>query len=314
MDGYDEVKKIGQGTYGTVYRAVNSTTGEEVALKKIRIDPDTEGVPSTTMREIASLKMLQHENIVRLYDIIPSRHSIYLIFEYMAMDLKHLLDQHAKLKIPIPEATVKSFMWQLLQGLAYCHKNMILHRDLKPQNLLLDKKGHIKLADFGLARPFSCPVKMYTHEVITLWYRPPEILLGTKTYDLSVDIWSLGCIVAEMSNNKCLFPGDSEIDQLFKIFQELGTPNEKIWPGVTELQEYKSSFPRWPQKDIETRLPRMETCGKRLISSMLRLNPMKRITAMEALRDNYFLNVKIEPLSNLRVSKEISSSSATFRR
>lgn len=160
-------------------------------------------------------------------------------------------------------------MKQLLEGLAYCHSHSILHRDLKPQNLLIDREGHIKLADFGLARSFTIPLRTYTHEVVTLWYRAPELLLGTKFYTMAIDIWSLGCIFAEMVRKfkkipkisilkispnlqitkRPIFHGDSEIDQIFRIFRVLGTPDDKIWPGVTELPDFKAIFPKWePQR------------------------------------------------------------------
>ncbi|UYV84927.1 CDK2 [Cordylochernes scorpioides] len=144
-----------------------------------------------------------------------------------------------------------SYLWQLLQGTAYCHSHHVLHRDLKPQNLLVDFCGNIKLADFGLARAFNVPLKAYTHEVITLWYRAPEILLGTKFYHTAVDIWSLACIFGEMFLKRPLFPGDSEIDQLFQIFRILGTPDESNWPGILKLPDYKPTFPKWRPQSLE---------------------------------------------------------------
>lgn len=140
-------------------------------------------------------------------------------------------------------------MHQLLDAIAYCHLNRILHRDLKPQNLLVNDEGHVKLGDFGLARCFHLPMRGYTHEVITLWYRAPEILLGAKYYGTAVDVWSLGCIHAEMMMRTPLFPGDSEIDQLYRIFKQLGTPNETVWPGVTHLPDFKAIFPKWEPKE-----------------------------------------------------------------
>lgn len=146
----------------------------------------------------------------------------------------------------LPTATVKSYLYQLILGIAICHSNRIVHRDLKPQNILIDTKSNsVKLADFGLARAFGLPVKTYTHEVVTLWYRAPEILLGQKQYSTPVDMWSVGCIFAEMAQKKPLFCGDSEIDQIFKIFRIMGTPKECIWPGVNSLPDFKATFPRW---------------------------------------------------------------------
>eukprot|EP01018_Ginkgo_biloba_P020448 Gb_39785 [translate_table: standard] len=144
---------------------------------------------------------------------------------------------------------IVTFLYQILRGIAYCHSHRVLHRDLKPQNLLIDRQSNaLKLADFGLARAFGIPVRTFTHEVVTLWYRAPEILLGSRHYSTPVDVWSVGCIFAEMVNQRPLFPGDSEIDELFKIFRVLGTPNEETWPGVTSLPDFKSAFPKWPAK------------------------------------------------------------------
>uniref|UniRef100_A0A8C2SPR2 cyclin-dependent kinase n=1 Tax=Coturnix japonica TaxID=93934 RepID=A0A8C2SPR2_COTJA len=157
-------------------------------------------------------------------------------------------------------------MFQLLQGLAFCHAHRVLHRDLKPQNLLINADGAIKLADFGLARAFGVPVRTYTHEVVTLWYRAPEILLGCKYYSTAVDIWSLGCIFAEMVTRRALFPGDSEIDQLFRIFRTLGTPDEASWPGVTALPDYKPSFPKWARQDLGKVVPPLDEEGRKLLA------------------------------------------------
>ena len=140
-------------------------------------------------------------------------------------------------------------MFQILAGINFCHARRVLHRDLKPQNLLIDKSGALKLADFGLARAFGIPVRTYTHEVVTLWYRAPEILLGLKQYSTPVDMWSIGCIFAEMIMKRPLYPGDSEIDELFKIFRTLGTPDEETWPGVSKLPDYKPTFPNCPPLD-----------------------------------------------------------------
>ncbi|WOL10020.1 hypothetical protein Cni_G18774 [Canna indica] len=265
MDQYEKVEKIGEGTYGVVYKARDRLTNETIALKKIRLEQEDEGVPSTAIREISLLKEMQHSNIVKLQDVVHSDKRIYLVFEYLDLDLKKHMDSCPELAKD--GRLVKTYLYQILRGIAYCHSHRVLHRDLKPQNLLIDRRTNaLKLADFGLARAFGIPVRTFTHEVVTLWYRAPEILLGSRNYSTPVDIWSVGCIFAEMVNQRPLFPGDSEIDELFKIFRVLGTPNEEIWPGVTSLPDFKTTFPKWLPKDLSTVVPNLESAGIDLLS------------------------------------------------
>ncbi|XP_043461853.1 cyclin-dependent kinase 2-like [Leptopilina heterotoma] len=292
MDNFVQIEKIGEGTYGVVYKAKDKLTGKLVALKKIRLETESEGVPSTAIREISLLKELAHPNIVQLLDVVQGDRHLYLVFEFLQQDLKKLLES---VKHGLEQALVKSYLWQLLHAIFYCHVHLILHRDLKPQNLLIDREGNIKLADFGLARAFGVPVRTYTHEVVTLWYRPPEILLGTKLYSTAVDIWSLGCIFAEMATKRALFPGDSEIDQLFRIFRTLGTPDETVWPGVSQLPDYKSMFPRWDARSLDEVVSNFDDDAKDLLKKLLAYDPNQRITAMMALRHPFFKNVKLVP-------------------
>ncbi|CAN6472338.1 unnamed protein product [Victoria cruziana] len=282
MDQYEKVEKIGEGTYGVVYKARDRATNETIALKKIRLEQEDEGVPSTAIREISLLKEMEHVNIVKLHDVVHSDKRLYLVFEYLDLDLKKHMDS-------CPEFSKDPRLIKMLCGVAHCHSHRILHRDLKPQNLLIDRRTNaVKLADFGLARAFGIPVRPFTHEVVTLWYRAPEILLGSRQYSTPVDVWSVGCIFAEMVNQRPLFPGDSEIDELFKIFRVLGTPNEETWPGVTSLPDYKSAFPKWPPKDLVTIVPGLEPAGVDLLKKMLCLEPSRRITARKALMHEYF--------------------------
>lgn len=245
------------------------------------------GVPSTAIREIAILKELQHPNVVSFTNVVHSDNNLYLVFEYLNQDLKRYMDSVKSLS---PQR-IKSYLYQLINGIAFCHSHRVLHRDLKPQNLLIDNKGSLKLADFGLARAFGIPVRHYTHEVVTLWYRAPEILLGARKYSTPVDVWSIGCIFAEMIMRAPLFPGDSEIDQLYKIFRALGTPNEAMWEGVTLLSEYMPEFPRWPQRSIGERVKHLDPHGLDLLSKMLIYNPARRITAQTALLHPYFNDI-----------------------
>ncbi|KAL1139278.1 hypothetical protein AAG570_006264 [Ranatra chinensis] len=198
MDNYIKVEKIGEGTYGVVFKGKNKKTGQLVAIKKIRMESDEEGIPSTAIREISLLKELVHPNIVGLQEVLMEENRLYLIFEFLTMDLKKYLDQLDDVKM-LDVQIVKSYVFQILQAILFCHKRRVLHRDLKPQNLLIASNGVIKVADFGLGRAFGIPIRVYTHEVVTLWYRAPEVLLGATRYSCPVDIWSIGCIFAELS-------------------------------------------------------------------------------------------------------------------
>jgi len=289
MDQFQKIEKIGEGTYGIVYKAKDKETGKLVALKKIRLETESEGVPSTAIREISVLKELDHPHVVRLYDVVHVEKKIYLVFEYLNQDLKKLLDSNGS---GLDPKSTRSYLWQLLQGISYCHSHRVLHRDLKPQNLLVNLNGLLKLADFGLARAFGIPIRSYTHEVVTLWYKAPEVLLGTKFYTTSVDIWSIGCIFAEMLKGRALFPGDSEIDQLFRIFRTMGTPDELAWPGVSQLPDYKPTFPKWTGSDFKEMFPKLEQNGMDLLLDLMTYDPAKRVSAKKALHHQYFAEFK----------------------
>ncbi|OWZ21165.1 Cell division protein kinase [Phytophthora megakarya] len=281
MERYQKLEKIGEGTYGVVYKAKDRVTGEVIALKKIRLEAEDEGIPSTAIREISLLKELQHCNIVRLYNIVHTERKLTLVFEYLDQDLKKYLDVCEKgLEKPI----LKSFLYQLLRGIAYCHQHRVLHRDLKPQNLLINREGELKLGDFGLARAFGIPVRSYTHEVVTLWYRAPDVLMGSRKYSTPVDIWSVGCIFAEMANGGPLFAGTSETDQLDRIFRLLGTPTVEIYPAIVDLPDYRRDFPVYATPDSLAHLvPTLDADGVDLLEQMLQYDPAKRITAAEAM-------------------------------
>ncbi|XP_043568259.1 cyclin-dependent kinase 1 [Chiloscyllium plagiosum] len=286
MEDYVKIEKIGEGTYGVVYKGRHKTTQQIVAMKKIRLESEEEGVPSTAIREISLLKELQHPNIVCLQDVLMQDARLYLIFEFLSMDLKKYLDSLPSRQM-MDQMLVKSYLYQITQGIAFCHSRRVLHRDLKPQNLLIDSKGVIKLADFGLARAFGVPVRVYTHEVVTLWYRAPEVLLGSARYSTPVDIWSIGTIFAEMATKRPLFHGDSEIDQLFRIFRTLGTPNNEIWPEVEALPDYKNTFPKWKAGSL-SQVKNIDANGLDLLAKTLIYDPARRISAKEALRHPYF--------------------------
>lgn len=293
MEKYAKIEKVGEGTYGVVYKARDTTTNAIVALKKIRLEAEDEGVPSTAIREISLLKELKDRNIVQLLDIVHADQKLYLVFEFLEGDLKRYIETGNQNRTPITPSIVKKFTHQLVSGLLYCHAHRILHRDLKPQNLLIDEYDNLKLADFGLARAFGIPMRTYTHEVVTLWYRAPEVLLGSRHYSTAIDMWSVGCIFAEMAMQGApLFPGDSEIDQIFKIFRIMGTPNDDTWPGVSSMPDYKPTFPQWSKQDIAKIVPALDDGGLDLLKATLTYDSAKRISAKRALVHPYFAGYK----------------------
>lgn len=262
-------------------------------MKKMKLDAEEEGIPITAIREIALLKEASHENVVKLLEVFCSTTKMVLVFEFVENDMKKYMRSYGQ---PLPPAHIKSFAFQLCCGIEFCHQNRILHRDLKPQNLLIDSNLCLKIADFGLARAYTVPVPKYTHEVVTVWYRAPELLLGSAVYSIPVDLWSVGCVLGELATGAPLFAGDSEIDTIFKVFQKLGTPTEKEWPGLAQLPEFKSTFPRWPARgweNIRTTKAQIGAEGISLLEKLLLYNPSKRLSARQALRHPYFLDIPV---------------------
>jgi serine/threonine protein kinase len=229
-----------------------------------------------------------HVNVVGLLDVILQKNVLYLVMESMEMDLKRYMDQHAD---GVSSAVVRSTTWQLFCGIAFCHERRILHRDLKPHNILINEDGVVKLADFGLGRAFCVPVRGYTHEVVTLWYRAPEVLLGQDTYSLPLDLWSIGCIMLELTTGNALCPGDSEIDQLFRIFRLFGTPTNDVWPGVESLPNFQDRFPQYRAQRLAAHFPELVASQPLVIDlcqSLLEYNPDHRVSAKGALSHPYF--------------------------
>lgn len=292
MERYHLIEKIGEGTYGVVHKARDRVLNEIVALKRIRLEAEDEGIPSTAIREISLLKQLNHQFVIRLFDVIHSEKKLTLVFEYMEQDLKHFLDHQDG---PLPLEIVQSLCLQLLKGVHYCHQRGILHRDLKPQNLLINSDDNtLKLADFGLARSFGIPVRSFTPEVVTLWYRAPDILLGSNKYGAGVDTWSIGAIFAEISSGSPLFPGQSERDQLNKIFDILGTPTEESWPAMVDLPNYGkyAPFDEFAPKDLSLVLENLDPAGLELIYSLLHHDPNRRISTFDALEHEFFDDIR----------------------
>lgn len=283
------LNRIEEGTYGVVYRARDKRTDEIVALKRLKMEKEKEGFPITSLREINTLLKAQHPNIVTVREIVVGSNmdKIYIVMDYVEHDLKSLMET---MKQPFLIGEVKTLMLQLLQAVAHLHDNWILHRDLKTSNLLLSHKGILKVGDFGLAREYGSPLKPYTPVVVTLWYRTPELLLGIKEYSTPIDLWSVGCIFGELLTMKPLFPGKSEIDQLNRIFKDLGTPSEKIWPGYSELPMVKKvTFTEYPYNNLRSRFSNNFTdLGFDLLNRFLTYNPTRRITAEDALSHEFF--------------------------
>jgi len=293
-----EKQVLGEGTYGKVYKARSQRTNDWVAMKWMKLDAQEEGVPSTAIREIALLKELSHPNVVKLLDVFCKPNKLVLVFEYLENDLKKYMKS---LKGMLTPTVVKNFGLQLCKGVEFCHANRIIHRDLKPQNLLIDDRMRLKIADFGLARAFTVPVPKYTHEVVTVWYRPPEILLGATVYSVPVDLWSIGCVIGEMATGQPLFAGDSEIDTIFKIFQKLGTPTEAMWSGLKELPDFKPTFPRWPARgwnNIRNTAAQVGPDGIDLLEKLMCYDPRRRLSARQAVQQRYFRDAEPPPPAN----------------
>jgi len=312
-DHYEEINVIGNGAYGTVYKARDTLSDKIVAIKKVKLALTEDGVPMSVLREISLLKQLgksNHPNIVRLLDICHGQRLdremvLYLVFEHVDQDLNLYIE-----KCPPPGLAperIKDIMWQILSGVDFLHSHRIVHRDLKPQNILVSRDGQVKLADFGLARIYDFS-SLLTTVVVTLWYRSPEILLGT-TYATPVDIWSCGCILAELYLRKPLFPGQYEIDQLGKIFGILGTPSEAEWPKDSSV--LREAFSPRNSRGLESLFPDMEPQALDLLKKMLVFSSDQRISASKALLHPYFSHYGFTPCSVSPTSDFASESSSS---
>ncbi|KAG6398734.1 hypothetical protein SASPL_140203 [Salvia splendens] len=300
VDEFERLNKIDEGTYGVVFRARDKKTGEIVALKKVKMEKEREGFPLTSLREINILLSFDYPSIVDVKEVVVGSNldSIFMVMEYMEHDLKALMET---MKQPFSQSEVKCLMIQLLEGVKYLHDNWVLHRDLKTSNLLLNNRGELKICDLGLARQYGSPLKPYTHLVVTLWYRAPELLLGAKLYSTAIDMWSLGCIMAELLSKEPLFNGKTEVEQLDKIFRILGTPNETIWPGFSKLPGVKVNFVKHQYNLLRRKFPATSFTGSPVLSDtgfdllnrLLTYDPDKRISAEEALNHEWFSEVPL---------------------
>ncbi|KAL3268290.1 hypothetical protein HHI36_007410 [Cryptolaemus montrouzieri] len=307
VDMFEVIAQIGEGTYGQVYKAKDVAADELVALKKVRLENEKEGFPITAVREIKILRQLNHKNIVNLREIVTDKQdavdfrkdkgSFYLVFEYMDHDLMGLLESGM---VDFNELNNACIMKQLLDGLNYCHKKNFLHRDIKCSNILMNNKGEVKLADFGLARLYNAEDRQrpYTNKVITLWYRPPELLLGEERYGPAIDVWSCGCILGELFWKKPLFQANTEMTQLDYISKLCGTPTPAVWPSVIKLPLFHTLKPKkLHRRRIREEFVCMPTSALDLLDKMLELDPEKRITAEDALKSPWLKNINPEQIN-----------------
>ncbi|KAH0590544.1 hypothetical protein H2248_000689 [Termitomyces sp. 'cryptogamus'] len=287
---YEKLNQIEEGSYGVVFRARDKQTGDIVALKKLKLDEEKNGFPITALREIFSLMTCRHENVVGIREVVvgDTLTQVFVVMDFIEHDLKTLL---TLMPSPFLQSETKTLMLQLLSAVAHCHSNWILHRDLKTSNLLMNNRGTIKVADFGLARRYGDPIGVggMTQLVVTLWYRAPEILLGATTYSTAIDMWSVGCIFAELLLKEPLFQAKGELELISMIFKLLGPPTQDSWPGYFLLPLAKTlSLPSPQHHQFRQKFQYMTTAGIDLLMSLLTYDPERRITAEEALQHPYF--------------------------
>lgn len=296
VDCYERLNFIDEGAYGLVFRARDVETGGIFALKQVKLAGEREGFPISALREISVLLSLRHENVVHVREVVvgATMDKIYMAMEYAEHDMRSVLD---RMRHPYSQSEVKSLLLQMLRGTAYMHANWVLHRDLKTSNLLLNQRGVVKICDFGMATRYGDPPGRMSPGVTTLWYRAPEVLLGTSSYSTAVDMWSVGCIFAELVLGEALFSGKGEVDQIQRVFDVLGKPTEANWPGLGELPSaQRIAFHGPPKSELRTlfsssayskRTP-LSSLGVELLEAMLTPDPGQRVSAAEALQHPYF--------------------------
>lgn len=296
VDCYERLNFIDEGTYGRVFRARDRSSGDIYALKQVKLAGEREGFPLTALREVSTLLSLRHENVVHVREVVvgATMDKVYMVMEFAEHDVRAALE---RMPHPYSQSEVKSLLQQILRGVSHMHSQWVVHRDLKTANLLLTAGGVVKVADFGLARRVGDPSGELTPNVSTLWYRAPEVLLGATEYSSAVDMWSVGCIFAELVLGEALFPGRGELDQISRVFGLIGAPTEKTWPGLNDLPVAQRIALRGPAvsglpdalraKSHGATTP-LTGLGVELVAAMLTACPAKRVTAAEALQHPYF--------------------------
>lgn len=297
MERYEKLAKIGEGSYGAVYKCRNVDTGQMVAIKKFMESEEDPLIRKIALREIRMLKQLKHPNLVNLLEVFRRKRKLHLVFEYCDHTVLNELEKHPK---GVPESLTRSITWQMLQALSYCHANNCIHRDVKPENLLLTKQQVLKLCDFGFARNINGGMggaEPYTDYVATRWYRAPELLVGDTQYGPAVDVWAIGCVLAELARGDALWPGKSDVDQLYLIRRTLGDlvprhmqifQNNDFFSGVTlpDPQDRQS---------LELKMGKsLNSAGMDLLKKCLEKDPARRPPCHQLLAHSYFegLNLK----------------------
>ncbi|XP_052283620.1 cyclin-dependent kinase 7-like [Dreissena polymorpha] len=284
---YEKIEFLGEGQFATVYKARDVVKDRIVAVKKIKLGTRQEaadGINRTALREIKLLQELNHPHIIGLLDVFGQKSNVSLVFDFMETDLEVIIKDNT---IILTMAHIKAYILQTLQGLEYLHANWILHRDMKPNNLLINKDGVLKLGDFGLAKFFGSPNRIYTHQVVTRWYRCPELLFGARNYGTGVDTWAVGCILAELLLRVPFLAGETDLDQLSKIFEVLGTPSRDDWPAMEYLPDFVQ-FKPVIGRDLKEIFIAASDDLLELLRGLLRMDPLSRITASQALQKAYF--------------------------
>ena len=292
---YVKDRKVGEGTYANVYLGhLKADPSSKVAIKKIKVIAEyRDGLTMDSIREVKYLQELSHPNIIALHAVFSSKNqNLNLVLEYLPLgDLEMLIKDIEGIRYGTAE--VKAWMGMLGRGVWFCHENFVLHRDIKPNNLLIAADGEIKLADFGLARSFADPNWRMTYNVITRWYRPPELLFQARYYSSVVDVWSMGMVFAELILRAPFVPGTTDMNQLEQICSAIGTPTEENWPGVSKLDGYIKfdKAATVPVRGKDFYLARFGTAGSigvDILMSMLALDPRKRCTARQVLEHKWW--------------------------
>eukprot|EP00929_Paragymnodinium_shiwhaense_P054263 TRINITY_DN27187_c0_g1_i1.p1 TRINITY_DN27187_c0_g1~~TRINITY_DN27187_c0_g1_i1.p1 ORF type:complete len:314 (-),score=53.40 TRINITY_DN27187_c0_g1_i1:536-1477(-) len=295
LQGLEDVYDISdnvhfRNVFDEFLKARRRSTNEAVLVKRVKTEKSY-GRTHTHIREIAMLRALNHKNVLQLVDASCKLGETLLVVEFWQENLRDHIRRVVRTDGKLAPDAVMKFTRQLLTGLDYCHKKGIMHRDLWPKNLLIGSASVLKIGEFALARSYSPGPQQYTHEITTLWYKAPEILLGCLAYTPGVDMWGVGCTVAEMATGQALFMGDSEICTLFKIFEKLGTPTSETWPEIESFRDYTKTFPKWQHKgwgNIRNTVQQIGMTGADLLSKLLEYQPCKRVSAHEALQHEYF--------------------------